>query len=91
MDTWNPIIEVDPQVEQAVKELEDEIKSECRPAGGCKKRLADGQWWKFCGETDMGQTLPALCTECGGEYKLKDEPEIQYYADLPEMLKEQAS
>lgn len=38
---------------------------------GCRKRLATGQWWTFCGETDMGQTLPALCTECGGEYKLR--------------------
>lgn len=37
---------------------------------GCKKRLAPGQHWAFCGETDMGQTAPALCTECGGEYKL---------------------
>lgn len=37
---------------------------------GCKKRLAPGQHWAFCGETDMGQTAPALCTECGGEYRL---------------------
>ena len=37
---------------------------------GCGKRLAQGQWWAFCGETDMGQTLPALCTDCGGEYLL---------------------
>lgn len=37
---------------------------------GCRKRLALGQWWAFCGETDMGQTAPALCTECGGEFKL---------------------
>lgn len=37
---------------------------------GCKKRLAEEQWFRFCGETDMGQTAPALCTECGGEYKL---------------------
>ena len=37
---------------------------------GCGKRLAEGQFWTFCGETDMGQTAPALCTECGGEYKL---------------------
>ena len=40
---------------------------------GCMKPLAPGQWWGFCGETDMGQTLPALCTECGGNYKLKQE------------------
>ena len=37
---------------------------------GCRKRLAKGQWWGFCGETDMGQSLPALCTECGGPFKL---------------------
>lgn len=36
--------------------------------GGCKARLAEGQWWQTCGETDMGQTAPALCTHCGGEY-----------------------
>lgn len=35
----------------------------------CGHTLAKGQWWNFCGETDMGQTLPALCTECGGEFK----------------------
>ena len=36
----------------------------------CGKPLAAGQWWGFCGETDMGQTAPALCTECGGDLKL---------------------
>lgn len=39
----------------------------------CGKKLKKGQWWSFCGETDMGQTLPALCTECGGEFILEDE------------------
>lgn len=28
MDAWNPIIEVDPQVEQAVKDLENEVLEE---------------------------------------------------------------
>jgi DNA-directed RNA polymerase subunit RPC12/RpoP len=42
----------------------------------CGKLLAPGQWWHFCGETDMGQTLPVKCTACGGEYKL-DSPEVQ--------------
>jgi hypothetical protein len=37
---------------------------------GCGKRFAAGQWWGFCGETDMGQTEPALCEGCGGKYKL---------------------
>jgi hypothetical protein len=36
---------------------------------GCKAKLAAGQWWSFCGETDMGQTAPALCTKCGGTYR----------------------
>jgi hypothetical protein len=34
---------------------------------GCKRRLKGGQWWTFCGESDMGQTNPALCTHCGGD------------------------
>lgn len=42
----------------------------------CGKLLAPGQWWHFCGETDMGQTLPVKCTACGGEYKLAS-PEAQ--------------
>jgi hypothetical protein len=39
---------------------------------GCNKILAAEQWFRFCGETDMGQSAPALCTECGGEYKLAE-------------------
>ena len=35
---------------------------------GCGFKLAAGQHWAFCGETDMGQTAPALCTVCGGEF-----------------------
>lgn len=31
---------------------------------GCNRKLAPGQYWGFCGETDMGQTLPALCVDC---------------------------
>lgn len=38
-------------------------------ARGCGAKLAPGQWWNFCGETDMGQTPPVLCTECGGDLK----------------------
>ena len=30
----------------------------------CGKKLAPGLWWNFCGETDMGQTEPALCADC---------------------------
>lgn len=36
----------------------------------CGRPLKAGQWWHFCGETDMGQTAPALCTNCGGPYEL---------------------
>ena len=39
---------------------------------GCNAPLADGQYFSFCGETDMGQTAPALCTKCGGEFVVKD-------------------
>lgn len=38
---------------------------------GCGEPLAKGQWWSTCGETDMGQSIPVLCTKCGGEYKLQ--------------------
>jgi hypothetical protein len=48
---------------------------------GCRARLAPGQHWGYCGETDMGQTLPALCTQCGGEFRRKDESwEVQVQA-----------
>ena len=39
---------------------------------GCRKKLSTGQYWSFCGETDMGQTEPALCVECGGEFRLAE-------------------
>lgn len=35
---------------------------------GCTRLLADGQWWNYCGESDMGQTTPVLCTVCSGKY-----------------------
>jgi len=38
---------------------------------GCKRILKEGQWWTWCGETDMGQTGPALCTECGGDLEFE--------------------
>lgn len=43
-----------------------------RPNLGCRAKLAPGQWWGWCGETDMGQTAPALCIECGGQFKRAD-------------------
>ncbi len=39
----------------------------------CGRKLADGQYWHFCGETDMGQSWPVLCVECGGEYRLYED------------------
>lgn len=36
----------------------------------CGRFFAPGQWWLRCGDTDMGRSLPALCTECGGDFKL---------------------
>ena len=42
---------------------------------GCRASLAEGQWWNFCGETDMGQTLPVLCTKCGGDMVRADDPD----------------
>jgi hypothetical protein len=37
---------------------------------GCRTPIVD-DWWNFCGETDMGQTAPVLCTECGGTFARK--------------------
>lgn len=45
-----------------------EAEGSGQDAKPCGVKLAPGQWWNFCGETDMGQTAPALCTACGGEY-----------------------
>jgi hypothetical protein len=53
------------------KKLKITIEYSTMPEG-CRRALADGQWWKFCGETDMGQSLQALCIECGGEYMLAE-------------------
>lgn len=46
----------------------DALKNEAEKTG-CEAPLEAGQWWGFCGQTDMGQSLPALCTECGGDMK----------------------
>jgi hypothetical protein len=37
---------------------------------GCRSPIVD-DWWNFCGETDMGQTAPVLCTACGGTFARK--------------------
>ena len=36
---------------------------------GCGAQLQGGQFFTYCGETDMGQSMPALCTRCGGSFK----------------------
>lgn len=47
---------------------------------GCGQKFAEGNWWSHCGETDMGQTAPALCTECGGLFILAKD--AHKYKDL---------
>lgn len=34
----------------------------------CGSRLADGQWWGYCGQTDMGQTVAVQCIKCEPKY-----------------------
>ena len=51
---------------------------------GCGEKLADGQWWSYCGETDMGQTEPALCTECGGNFYRANKPEKEWNMKISE-------
>lgn len=45
----------------------------------CGIELKDGQGCNFCGETNVGQTDPALCENCGGEYKLAEEVACESY------------
>lgn len=37
----------------------------------CGRQLASGQWWHFCGETDMGQGVPVQCEICDPQEGLK--------------------
>lgn len=30
----------------------------------CGRLFEKENWWGYCGETDMGQTYPVMCTEC---------------------------
>lgn len=52
------------------KPIEFELLGIRRLPSGCGRRLADNQYWHYCGESDMGQTSPVLCVECGGTFKL---------------------
>lgn len=45
---------------------------------GCGRKLRQGQWWNFCGETDMGQTGPALCKDCGGPFEREDLASLKF-------------
>lgn len=55
---------------EVVASLKESQKS--NDGTGCGRRLADGQYWTFCGETDMGQTQRAICQECGGTFRLTE-------------------
>ena len=59
-------IETIAALEAELAKIEKKEKS-----NGCKKKLASGQWWHHCGDTDFG-SMPALCTECGGDLKLEE-------------------
>ena len=57
----------------------------------CGKKLADGQYWSFCGETDMGQTAPVRCINCGGSFKLAepdDKPHNHSKDELKDIFEE---
>jgi hypothetical protein len=56
--------------DKAITAIKQALAAPVQQGGTCGKLLAPGQWWHFCGETDMGQTLPIKCTNCGGKYKL---------------------
>jgi hypothetical protein len=75
LETPNTIFDADKAEllnHRAATALRQAIKKD-RYNGGCGHKLADDQWWKFCGETDMGQTAPALCEKCEkGGFKLKE-------------------
>ncbi|THD06117.1 hypothetical protein B1991_14335 [Rhodanobacter lindaniclasticus] len=53
-----------------LRELVSKLTDPPRARKGCRRALAGGQFFTFCGETDMGHTLPVLCTECGGTMRL---------------------
>lgn len=56
------------EIRSEIKLLEAELDEVMK---GCQRKLAPGRYFNYCGETDMGQTPPAFCTECGGDYELK--------------------
>lgn len=54
----------------------------------CGRNLAPGQYWTFCGETDMGQSAPVQCELCEvGGLKLPDQRDREKarYARLKEL------
>lgn len=67
-DGWWARMTPEERVEH-VHEVLDAAMRSLEPPNGCRHRLAEGQYWAFCGEKDMGHTLPALCRECGGEFE----------------------
>ena len=53
----------------------------------CNKPLAAGQWWNFCGQTDMGQTDPVQCTHCGGDLIRKEDVSHPSVMEVVELYK----
>ena len=49
----------------------------------CGKKFAKCQWWSYCGETDMGQSAPVKCTQCGGNFILQEDVD-KYIKDYNE-------
>jgi hypothetical protein len=49
------------------------LRGETRKPKGCGRTVAPGQYWVLCGERQMGEGIGPLCTECGGELRLKEQ------------------
>jgi len=72
------------ELRNEVKYLREKLARANTNSKGCNRRLASGQWWGYCGETDMGQTGPALCEDCGGTFKLEETEMDEYQQILDE-------
>lgn len=53
---------------------------------GCRRPLAEGQWYACCGAREF-DSMPVLCTECGGEFILKD-PSPKLSANIKPCIKD---
>lgn len=43
---------------------------------GCGVEIED-DYWQHCGDTDMGQSAPILCVDCGGDKEVIHEGECR--------------